>query len=215
MRPPARAIAAAAAWLAALGCASPQPAVEVPAGGDLGREFFVRQTITASFGDEVRRFETALEARCGELRLVGLTPFGLRLFSAVRTADALDVRTLTRDPLPFPPQHVLRDVERTFFLSQPPEAGSSTRAHTRSGERIVERWEDGVLLERRIHPKTHPDSDPIVIGYAGSVGASEISEHVTLSNPAFGYDLRIRNYEVRELECESVSSSDTPHASGP
>lgn len=191
----------------ALACATPRS--EAPATGDgLGRNFFVRQHLTARFSDEERRFDTALQSRCGELRLVGLTPFGVRLFTAVRRNGNLDVETLTGQPLPFSPEHVLRDIERTFFRSPPPGAGASgTRVVTWAGEAVRETFRDGTIVSRKIAVEADDapgGGGPLVIRYLGPFGPAGISERVELSNPAFGYVLDIRNYEIEELECRDA-----------
>ena len=96
-----------AALLLASACVTPigEPAPEAPsAWAGLGRDFFVRQAVVARIetpdGEEKRGFEIALQSRCGELRVVGLAGFGVRLFTAVRDADGLQVETLGGRELP-------------------------------------------------------------------------------------------------------------------
>jgi len=204
-------LAGALALVLAPACAT-TPVARDPApleiSGDLGRSFFVRQRIHARFeGPEPgeRRFETALQSRCGELRLVALSPFGLRLFSAVSRGGEIRVESLGGRPLPFAPEHVVRDIERTFFRSPPVAPGASeTRSLVRAGEQVVETWRDGVLVSREVRPAGAPESAKVVIRYEGPPQALGISPSVSLSNPAFRYDLSIENYAVEELECPSA-----------
>ena len=196
------ACAASVLTLCALSCATapiPHQAYEELAG--LDRNFFVRQRVEVRFGDEERRFETALQSRCGELRLVGLSPFGMRLFTAVRRDGEVEVETLADQHLPFSPTHVLRDVERTFFRSLPTPSGDATRSVFRLAEQIDETWRDGVLVLREIRPSGEPNSQPIVIRYSGERSPAGISSRIDLANPHFGYVLAIHNFEMRELTC--------------
>lgn len=198
-----------AALLACAGlsaCAS-APALRVDPTAGLDRSFFVRQRVLAHFADETRRFETALESRCGELRLVGLTPFGVRLFSAVRRGSRIEVDTLTGGPLPFPPEHVLRDVERTFFRSPAPLTATLERDVQRGGETVHETWDAGHLVQREIRPTDDPDAAPLVIRYSGATPVDGVPERVDLENPAFGYVLAIDNFDAKEIRCTPASSS--------
>jgi hypothetical protein len=170
----------------------------------LGRDFFVRQKVTARFGDEERRFDAALQSRCGELRLVGLSPFGMRLFTAVRREGRIEVETLADQPLPFSPAHVLRDVERTFFRSGETPTGDTVRTIVRQSERVLETWRAGVLVSREItesDPRDSRDARTIVIRYRGVPGAAAIPPRIDLTNPHFGYVLEIQNFEAEELTC--------------
>lgn len=205
----ARALRAAVFSLAvAAGCATPVPGTrETPnrASPGLGIDFFARQSVVARTGDEERSFEIALQSRCGELRVVALTGFGVRLFSAVKDADGLAVETMGGRPLPFAPERVLRDVERTFFHSAPPEATAPgqlvERVTSFGGETVVERWRDGQLESREVPLADRPDDPPLEIHYGGAWRPPGIADQVRLSNPAFGYDLEIRNHHVEALPC--------------
>jgi hypothetical protein len=197
--------------LAGMACTTTRATVleTIPA-TDLGRSFFVRQTVVAQVGGETRRFQTALESRCGELRLVGLTAFGIRLFSAVRRGEEIEIESIGGGPPPFPPEHMLRDIERTFFRSQPPQAESVGRSETiegdvtRGGELIHETWDGDRLVSRAIRPQNNPDADAIVIRYLGETGVDGVPERVELSNPGFGYFLTIDNFQAKEIQCPSV-----------
>lgn len=199
---------ALAAVLLGAGCAttpepapSPRPAPEAdrPA-ASLGRDFFLQQTLVARFDAQERRFEIALQSRCGELHLVGLTPFGVRLFSAVRGPDGIAVETFAGAKLPFEPERVLRDVERTFFRSEPVR-GDADRDVRFAGETVHESWRGGRLVSRRIPTSDDPRDPPLEIRYSGPVGPAGISERVDLSNERFGYALEIHNHHVEELQC--------------
>jgi hypothetical protein len=171
----------------------------------LGRDFFVRQNVVARFGEDERHFEIALQSRCGELRLVGLSSFGVRLFSAVRSPEGLVVESITGQPLPFDPARILRDVERSFFRSSPPQEGRE-QIVVFAGERVSEWWRDGRLETRRIQIGDDPSDPPLEIRYGGRVGAAGISQRLDLSNPLFGYALEIHNHQIEELRCVSDDS---------
>jgi hypothetical protein len=195
----------------AIACATPAVAPEPQAlapSDRLGRSFFLRQRITAriearSGQDAVERhFETALQSRCGELRLVGFTRFGMRLWSAVSRDGEIEVETFGGRPLPFPPERVLRDVERTFFWSPPMAPDPKvTRTLVQAGESVRETWRDGVLAAREFRPLGAPDAQPVVILYSGATGPLDIAPEVALSNPAVGYALAIENHAIEELSC--------------
>ena len=178
----------------------------------LGRDFFTRQSVVATFDGETRRFEILLESRCGELRLAALTPFGLRLFSAVRNADGLTLDVLGGQPLPFDPVRVLRDVERSLFLSEP-VGGSLERVVVFAGEPVRESWRDGRLVARRVRtreddaagPGEGPGEGPeaeLVIRYDGPLGPTGIAERIDLANEVVGYRLAIHNHATEALVCD-------------
>jgi hypothetical protein len=193
--------------LAGLACATARAPIEVSDSTGLGRSFFVRQKITARFGDETRRLETALESSCGELRLVALTPFGLRLFSAVQRGSEIEVEAFAGAALPFSPEHVVRDIERTFFRSPPPASPDAERPVRRGDERIDETWQQGRLRSRAIRPADDAASEPVVIDYRGAFLLDGVPERVELANPRFGYRLEIENFAAVEVPCESEARS--------
>ena len=174
-------------------------------GEGLGIDFFTRQDVVARVGGDRQGFEIALES-CGDtLRVVGLTGFGLRLFSAVRDGGGeVAVETLGGRELPFPPERMLRDIERTFFRSTAPRDGSPAtveRAVSFGGEAIRERWHDGRLVAREVDVGEAPEDPPLVIRYTSRLLAPGIPERITLENPLFGYALEIRNHGAEALEC--------------
>ena len=187
--------------------ALPVPHVYEP----LGRDFFLRQNVVARFDSEERRFEVVLESHCDELRLVGLTGFGMRIFSARHSGDGLEVESFAGQPLPFAPARVLRDVERVFFRSpSAPENGE--RVVVFAGERVVEHWQAGRLQARSIAVSDDPSDPALRIRYSGAIDASGISERVDLSNELFGYSLAIHNHSVsihNGLERPCVSDDDS------
>lgn len=115
-----------------------------------------RITVRASDGGAAHAFEAALEKDGPRLTVVALTPMRTRLFTLIQGANhddpaALEVATTSDEPLPFPPEVVVRDVQRVYFVRLPdaPLADGDHDGHGVGAAAMTETWSGGRLLERR------------------------------------------------------------------
>jgi hypothetical protein len=106
----------------------------------------------------------AVEKRGSDLVLVGLSPLGVVLFSVRQTGTDTEVEALPAALLEIPPENVLRDVHRVYFLSaSAPLPANGESDIVRDGTRIREQWRDGVLRSRRFERvKGHPRGEVVV-----------------------------------------------------
>lgn len=142
-----------------------------------------------------------LQRRRDALLVIGLGPAGTKSF--VFELSGTDVKAEHRAPetRALPPEHLLHDVQRAFFrgLAGGPRADGE-HAEEAAGERLVEDWKDGRLLERRF---TRLDGEPpgaVRLRYEGGWAPGETPPRVTLDNGWLGYTLAIETLSARALE---------------
>jgi len=131
--------------------------------------------------------EVAAEAVQGELVLVGLAPFGARLF-AIRAAGAAPrVERAALAPVGPPPLHVLDAVQRVFWLQPPvpPRPGEAVRF--RHGVEEVE--ELGLADGGRERRFRRADRDDVVRVVLSSPAARPARARI--ENPWCGYSGRV------------------------
>ncbi len=195
-----------AAWLALALCACvappPAPAELPPLPRDPG--FFLRQELRFSFGEASGALEAVVQSRCGVLTIVGLAPFGARVFTLVQRGGALEVKLHLPGSWPFPPENIARDVHRALLVPLPSEApASGERTLSYGGERVRERWEGGALVERRLVPEGRSGDRGVTVAYRNGATLASAAREIRLENLDRGYTLELRTTEQRELPCES------------
>ena len=85
--------------------------------------------------------ETITQKRADELVLVGIHPFGARLFTLIQRGSETEVDALPPAVLPIPPLNLLRDLHRVLFLAAPPPAsGAGESPLELPTEQIFEVW---------------------------------------------------------------------------
>jgi phospho-N-acetylmuramoyl-pentapeptide-transferase len=108
-----------------LGCVAPMAGVHVAHESPLTLQppsslapRIVYQEITAQFGERVERFTVRLEIDRARLLVIGLSPFGTRLFSLLWDGNSVLVDTATGVALPDDPRYILADIQ--IALGEPP-----------------------------------------------------------------------------------------------
>lgn len=192
------------ALLAVVGCATapaepPRPPTAADYPGELlppdalGCEVLWQQRVTAHWGQgEQRGFDAALQLRGGVLTVVGLSPLGQPGFVIQHSAAGTKVDNHSDLVMPFPPEFVLLDVQRTFYPwlpGVPPTDGE--RAGELGQERITETWRDGKLVRRTFERRDGHPAGLIVIDCTWSPVASRAPSHIVLDNRWCGYRLEI------------------------
>jgi hypothetical protein len=157
---------------------------------------FLRQRIDARFGGRTMSFSAVLQVDGGVLSLLALTPYGTRAFLLEQAGQSIRFTPYVDRELPFPPRFILLDVHRALFtgLATAP-AADGERRYERDGERVIERWQGGALLERRFERMDGKPKGTIRIGYGAGFAPGATPKHITLDNGWFGYQLSIRTLD--------------------
>jgi hypothetical protein len=199
-----------------LGCTSPKPP-PAPAGTpaanvspppflvsteQIAGEFVWRQSITATHPEGTSQFEAVVQKHCGELVVVGFTPFGARAFTIRQRGTQVESEVEVAPP-PFPPEAVLYDVHRTFFASLGDAPPDGERSGERDGEEIREIWQDGKLQKRTHHRLDGEPAGAVVIEYGADLGPTGPPSPVKLRSDWFGYALEIVTLDRQEAPCSN------------
>lgn len=192
---------ALALWLALalVACAS-RPSAQL--GGltpshELAPPFVVQQKLHGRHGERALSLDVVVQLSAGKLTLVGLTPFGSRAFVLEQVGTTIKLEKVMPGELPLDPQRVLADVHRVFFRGFTSPQADGEHVRVERGERIRERWQQGVLVERRFEP-LEGTQGTVVVRFEGAP-APVIAPRVWLENPTFGYLLRIENIAQQRL----------------
>jgi len=173
----------------------------------LGADVLWQQRVTASWGDDSRSFDVALQKQDDTLTLIGLSPLGTTGFVVELADGAIRQQLPPGEELPFPPRFLLLDVERVFFpWLQDGAAADGERAAEVGGERVVEQVQGGRVVERRF---TRLDGRPrgtIVVRYGWEEGDGAAPAHAELDNGWFGYRLSIRTLQETRLAPEGAAA---------
>ncbi|MET0341513.1 MAG: DUF3261 domain-containing protein [Polyangiales bacterium] len=166
---------------------------------ELKPPFVVEQHLSGQYGSRDIKLDCVVQVSNGKLSLLGLTPFGTKAFLIEQVGTDVRFENYVSAELPFEPVQVLYDLHRVFFrgLSTPRQDG--TWEEQEHGDMVRERWENGSLVERRFESLEGPVSNIVVVTYGGPP-APVIARHVTLTNVAYGYTLKIDNLEQKTLE---------------
>jgi hypothetical protein len=201
--------------LLATGCASTPPAPERrPTAADypgellpptaLGVEVLWQQRVTAHWGQgeqaEQRGFDAALQLRAGVLTVIGLSPLGQPGFVIQHSATGTKVENHSDMVMPFPPEFVLLDVQRTFYPwlpGTPPTDGE--RAGDVGAERVTETWRGGQLVRRTFERRDGQPAGRIAVECTWSAVATRAPSHIVLDNGWCGYRLVIETHREQLL----------------
>lgn len=175
--------------------AYPTPLV-VPA--DLDGDFALEQEVTMEHPRGNHSFRGVLQKQGETLTLLILGPHGGRAFALTQVGEEISFQSWMPQELPFPPEYILHDVHRAWFLS----AGQGSAE--RDGERIEEREENGRIVERRFARLDGQPAGEIVVTYGeglapGAPVTSAPPEEVVLDNGWFGYRAIIRTLSWQAL----------------
>lgn len=197
---------AVAAALAA--CAARDPAaIPDPASGptplvattEIPGEFLMQQRLRFRWRDAQGQVDAVVQQVCGEFTVLLLTPFGTPGVVIRQRGLDVSVQSKLADPLAFPPEYILRDVQRTYFvpLGEPPlEAGRRTLDF--GDEAIEERWERGRLIERSFIDGA---STPVVITYPDGMTRDTAPRRASIDAVRWGYHLDVETLSRVELKC--------------
>jgi hypothetical protein len=184
--------------LAPIATASPPPFLvstdEIPG------EFLWRQSVTATHPDGTQHFEAVVQKRCGELVVIGLTPFGARAFTIHQRGLQVESEVEVAPP-PFAPEAVLYDLHRVFFADLGAPPADRERTLDRDGEEIRESWQDGRLRQRSYRRLDGRPAGLVRIEYGTDFGPGGPPASVKLRSEWFGYALEIVTLDRLEAPC--------------
>lgn len=153
----------------------------------------MQQRLQFQWREQQGQLDAVVQMVCGELTVLLLSPFGTPGIVIRQRGRAVSVESKLPGPWSFPPEYILRDVQRTYFVP----LGETERG----GESIEEEWSDG-RLERRTFTSTH-DGAPaqVVITYPDGMTRDAPPSRASIDAPTWGYHLDIDTVSREELTC--------------
>jgi hypothetical protein len=172
------------------------PSDEIPG------NFLMRQNLRFAAGGREGSLEVVIQKHCAEILVIGLTSFGSRVFTIRQHGTEVSAESQLPGTWPFPPQNVLIDIHRVYFLPIPsPPPTDGLREVRRGSELITERWISASLVERSFRRVSGNPPGRIVIRYDGRVPPGFPASEIRLDNERYGYQLDITTVARTELSC--------------
>lgn len=141
------------------------------------------------------RLEVVAQATPEELVVVGLTPFGMRLFAVRQRGQELSTETLSEREFGRAALWVVDALHRIYWIHRPEaSAPGDPRSWEREGERVSDWLEAGHLRRREFaRAGADPASARVSIDYPGTSGGvvaagSGIGAGISIDNPWCGYE---------------------------
>jgi hypothetical protein len=207
MRDTARVVAACALLLACVaeGRRSSPAADAAPApllaSEDIPGDFLLQQQIRFRWNEREGQIDAAVQSACGELIVILLTPYGAPGTVIRQRGRRVDVTTRYAGELPFDPERLLLDVQRTYFVPlsspAPPDGTREWRFH---GQRIAETWSGGRLVER-VFDSAGETGDRVRIRYPHGATAQQPPTAASLDSERFGYHLDVTTLSRVAVSC--------------
>lgn len=195
-----RVLAAVALAVAATACSGPAPTPEnIMAVADPGplapleqmpTEFMLRQTVTASWGEEgdSQSFEAVVQQVGGLLTIVALSPAGQPGFIVTYDGTDFSMENHTDRELPFPPEFMVGDVQRVFYPWPAPTYGEVT---------VAEETADSHPAQRTFIRIGEDGSETLTVTFSNW---GELAPTQATLESWYGYTLRIETYEQIRLD---------------
>jgi hypothetical protein len=207
------------AWLAAvaaLGCLSPPWArergrcpVALVATEDLPKDLRMRLRVRLDSARREMHLETIAERVPEGLVVLGVAPYGLRVFAVHQRGREVTIDTPSRS-LEEVAVWTLDALHRAYWIQTPPGNATDPSRWVREGERVSE-WRQAGLPLRREFAAAGPDGAHGIVAIDYAAAHAEASEPGTrIRNPWCGYEALL--IATAASEAESVGS---PRASGP
>lgn len=135
------------------------------------------------------RFETIASLEGGSLVVVGIAPYGIRLFSVRQRGSRFEILDDRSGSAAAGPVWAVDAIHRSFWIRRPEAAGSARSASwEREGETVRDHVaEDGGRSREFTRPRDHAR---VSIEYAVAAGGEEPAA-IAIRNPWCGYEGRI------------------------
>jgi hypothetical protein len=158
-------------------------------------DFLLQQSVRVQSGDSAWSLRLVSQFRGGELRLVGLDPLGVELFSLLQRGLEVDVDALPPPLLEIPPENLLRDLHRIRFLRLA-EPDSDGVGHAIHGDiEIVETWKAGRLTRRSFRSAARDRQRQAEVAFSVAGNA----ERATVENFTCRYRAEFTTLDFQEL----------------
>lgn len=166
---------------------------------DIEGNFLLRQRLHYRWREQSGSLDAVVQNTCGELTVVMLTPFGTRAAWARQRGSNVEGESGPM-PLPFGPERVLLDVQRSHLVPVVAPVDGASQTTKRIGEqRLEESWRDGLLVER-VFEDTR--GGRLRVRYPTGVRPGEIPSVAELEATPAGYTLDVETVARSELECD-------------
>ena len=180
-----------------------------PAG--LGDAFALEQWVRAEYPEGMQEFRAVLQLSSEGLVLVGFGPHGGRGFVLQQHGLDVELESHLPEELSFPPEFMLHDVQRVWFRGLEGPLPDGEHRDTIDGEEVVERWDDGRLMQRTFRRLDGNPPGILRARYLGGLGPHGPPERVDWDNGWFGYRLILTTLSHHRLEEPAGSDeSDVP-----
>jgi len=158
-------------------------------------DFLLRQSVRIHADDSTWSLRLISQLRGGELRLIGLDPLGVKLFSLIQRGRKVESDALPPPLLEIPPENLLRDLHRIRFL-RVAEPGSDGVARARIDDlEIVESWEAGRISRRSFSRATGERSRDAEVVFS----RVDDAERAAVENFACRYRSEFTTLDYQEL----------------
>jgi hypothetical protein len=168
---------------------------------DIPGDFLLQQQIRFRWNEREGQIDAAVQNACGELTVILLTPYGAAGTVIRQRGRRVDVSGRYAGELPFDPERLLLDVQRTNFVPfsspAPPDGTREWRFH---GQRIAETWNGGRLVER-VFDSAGETGDRVRIRYPDGATAQQPPAAASLDSELFGYHLDVTTLSRVAVSC--------------
>jgi hypothetical protein len=164
-------------------------------------DFLMQQRLRFRWDGREGELDAAVQSACGELTIILFTPFGTPGTVIRQRGREVEVEARQAGALPFAPERILVDVQRTYFVPLPGDAPPDGVHERRlAGQRIEETWRGGRLVERVFHPEAE-GGDRVRIRYPHGASAEDPPEAAALESERYGYRLDVTTLARVPVDC--------------
>ena len=162
----------------------------------IGGDFLLRQRLLVTRGEQAFALELVAQKRGDELLLLGLHPFGAKLFTLRQRGLETSVDAAPAPALEVPPLNVLRDFHRARFLGLASAGPEGSFAERRDGTEVRELHEAGRLRRRSFR---RLDGDPPGVVELRFDAPDAGAARVTIENGWCGYRAELTTVSEQAL----------------
>jgi hypothetical protein len=162
-------------------------------------DFLLRQRWRVAQGYETWSLEVVAQKRGGELVVVGLHPFGAKLFTLRQRGLETSVDAAPSPALEVPPRNVLRDLHRARFLAIEGAGADGCFEERRDGTEIRECHQAGRLRSRSFQRLASDPAGFVTLRFEEPSESSEGAERVTIDNGWCGYRAEVTTWSAEAL----------------
>jgi len=169
----------------------------------LGEAFALEQRVDVEYPEGSQSFRAVLQRTADRLVLVGFGPHGGRGFVLSQTGGEVEMESHLPQELPFPPEFMLKDIQRVWFGGLRGPLPDGEHEETVGDEEIVERWQGGRLMERTYRQVDGLPEGELHATYEGGLGPDGPPERVVWDNGWFGYRLVLTTLSHQRIDAPS------------